>query len=355
MERNVAVMLVGALMVLVAGAGPAAEKAAPAKPESAKAAKAGPAKAVKEAAPRAAEEPDDGIHGLYAGKVGGANTEMPWPIVAASAQVISQGGGAYRVNLMDGGRKKAELAGKLEGGKVALSGPGGEKGAIENGKLTAEAAGAKFVLARTAPRSPAELQKPPPGAVVLLPYEPGKAPSLDEWTNGAWQASADGSMTVAKGDNLTKRQFGDFQLHLEFRLPFEPQGKGQGRGNSGVYIFGLYEIQILDSFGVEPEVHQCGAVYTQTPPRQNACFPPGCWQTYDITFRAPRFDADGKKAADAAVTVVQNGVTVQDKTPVRGPTGAARGKPEVKSGQIRLQDHQHPVKYRNVWIKELKD
>lgn len=339
MRRSVTVMVLAGLTVLALGAWlPAAEKAA-----------------AKAPAPKVVEQPDDGIHGLYAGKVGGANTEMPWPITSASAQVISQAGGAYKVNLLVDGQKKAELAGKLEGGKVALSGAGGEKGTIENGKLTAEAAGAKFVLARTTPRSPAELEKPPAGAVVLLPFEEGKAPPLAEWTNAEWQTSTDGSMTVAKGDNFTKRQFGDFKLHLEFRLPFEPSGKGQGRGNSGVYIFSLYEIQILDSFGLPPAANECAAVYTQTPPKVNACFPPGLWQTYDITFHAARLDADGKKTKDAVVTVVQNGVTVQDQTVVKGPTGAARSKPEVKAGQIKLQDHQHPVKFRNIWIQELKD
>jgi hypothetical protein len=298
--------------------------------------------------------PDDGIQGLYAGKVGAANAELPWPIMGASAQVVSQGGGAYTVNLLIDGQKKAELTGKVEGGKVVLAGSGGEKGLLENGRLTAEAGGAKFVLARAAPKSPTEGLKPPAGAIVLLAMEEGKAPSLAEWTNTQWQTSPDGSMTVSKGDNLTHRPFGDFKLHLEFRIPFEPSGKGQGRGNSGVYIFGLYEIQILDSFGLPPAANECAAVYTQTPPKVNACFPPGFWQTYEITFHAPRFDADGKKTKDAVVTVVQNGVTVQDQTVIKGPTGAARSKPEVKAGQIKLQDHQHPVKFRNIWIQELR-
>ncbi|MBE3098422.1 MAG: DUF1080 domain-containing protein [Planctomycetes bacterium] len=330
MRRSVTVMVLAGLTVLALSAWlPAAEKAA-----------------AKAPAPKVVEQPDDGIHGLYAGAAGAAKAE---------AWVVAQAGGAYKVILLADGQKKGELAGKLEGTKVALAGGGGEKGAIENKKLTAEAAGLKFDLAHTTPKSPAEGAKPPAGAVVLLPFEEGKAPPLAEWTNAEWQTSTDGSMTVAKGDNFTKRQFGDFKLHLEFRLPFEPSGKGQGRGNSGVYIFSLYEIQILDSFGLPPAANECAAVYTQTPPRVNACFPPGLWQTYDITFHAARLDADGKKTKDAVVTVVQNGVTVQDQTVIKGPTGAARGKPEVKAGQIKLQDHQHPVKFRNIWIQELKD
>ena len=335
MRRSIVALLLAGLMAAgLAAWAAAAEKAATAKPDA------------KPPVPKVVEEPDDGIHGLYAGAAGAAKAE---------AWVIAQAGGAYKVVLLADGKKKAELAGKLEGKKVALAGGGGEKGAIENKKLTAEAAGLKFDLAYTTPKSPTDGAKPPPGAVVLLPFEEGKAPSLDEWTNTAWQTSTDGSMTVAKGDNFTQRHFGDFKLHLEFRIPFEPSGKGQGRGNSGVYIFNLYEIQILDSFGRPPAASECAAVYTQTPPKVNACFPPGLWQTYDITFRAARFDADGKKTTDAVVTVVQNGVTVQDQTVVKGPTGAARSKPEVKAGQIKLQDHQHPVKFRNIWIQKLRD
>ncbi|MCX5676071.1 MAG: DUF1080 domain-containing protein [Planctomycetota bacterium] len=331
MRRSVTVMVLAGLTVLAMSAWlPAAEKAA-----------------AKAPAPKVVEEQDDGIQGVYLGADPASEK--------AGAKVVAKGGGAYKVILTTPGNAGIELAGKLDGGKVALTGPDGVGGTIAEKKLTATVGGKKYELAYAVLKAPSLGEKPPAGAIVLLPYEEGKAPPLAEWTNAEWQTSTDGSMTVAKGDNFTKRQFGDFKLHLEFRIPFEPSGKGQGRGNSGVYIFSLYEIQILDSFGLPPAASECAAVYTQTPPKVNACFPPGLWQTYDITFHAARLDADGKKTRDAVVTVVQNGVTVQDQTVVKGPTGAARSKPEVKAGQIKLQDHQHPVKFRNIWIQELKD
>ena len=332
---------------LWASAGAAAEKAAPAK----SAARAEAPKPVK-------EEPLDKVMGDYVGSfVPASGAEA-----RAEAKIVAEGGGSYRAVLLwaaaDGKPARVELAGRGDEKKVSLAGKAGDvewTGAIEEGKLAAQSKDGKVEARFTVRKSPTEGAKPPPGAVVLLPYEEGKPPSLDEWTNAAWQTAPDGSMTVSKGDNFTKRPFGDFRLHLEFRIPFEPGGKGQGRGNSGVYIFNLYEIQILDSFGVAPEAHQCGAVYTQTPPKENACFPPGAWQTYDITFQAAKFDAEGKKTKDAAVTVIQNGVKVQDQTVIKGPTGAARGRAEVKAGPIKLQDHQHPVRYRNIWIVEPKD
>jgi hypothetical protein len=349
------IALAGVLLlgVLAAGSFGAAEKAAPKAGE-----KSAAPKAAKAPAAPVVEAPLDGIMGDYVGTfkpAGGSEAK-------AEAKVVAEAG-AYRAILLPAAAGAArpvriEVAGKLEGAKVPLAGKAGEvewTGSIEGGKLAAESKDGKFDLKFITRKSPTELAKPPAGAVVLLPYEEGKAPSLDEWTNAEWKTAPDGTLTVSKGDNFTKRQFGDFKLHLEFRIPFEPAGKGQGRGNSGVYIFDRYEIQILDSYGLEPEAHQCGAVYTQTPPKENACFPPGSWQTYEITFRAPRFDADGKKTKEAVVTVVQNGVTVQDQTAIKGPTGAASRKPEVKTGPIKLQDHGHPVKYRNMWLVELKE
>jgi hypothetical protein len=206
-----------------------------------------------------------------------------------------------------------------------------------------------------APAAPNLGAKPPAGAVVLIPFEEGKPPSMDTWTNPNWVPQADGSVLPAKGDNRTKREFGDIRLHVEFFIPPEPDARNEDRGNSGVYIHDLYEIQILDSFGQQPAKGSCGAVYLQTAPRVNACLPPGKWQAYDITFRAPRFDEAGKKVKDAVVSVDQNGVTVHDKQAIAGPTGQARGRPEVKKAPLRLQEHGHPVRFRNVWIVELPE
>lgn len=174
----------------------------------------------------------------------------------------------------------------------------------------------------------------------------------------------------------TKRSFKDFTLHIEFRLPYKPNDAlgGQGRGNSGVYIFDRYEVQVLDSFGLHyfenthtqeswkkafqtdigaapasDRTQWCGAMYHEKTPLLNMAYPPLAWQTYEITFTAPKFE-EGKKTANARVTVVQNGVKVQDDYELKRGTGAGGNKPEVPEGIILLQGHGNPVRYRNIWI-----
>ena len=157
------------------------------------------------------------------------------------------------------------------------------------------------------------------------------------------------------GDIITRQPFGDMQLHVEFAEPSPPVGQDQDRGNSGVIIMGLYEIQVLDSYRspTYPD-GQAGAVYGQYPPLVNASRPPGQWQTYDIVFHAPRFDAGGKLLRPAYVTVLQNGVLVQDHVEIHGPT--ATGEPYKAHAEklpLELQDHNHPVRFRNIWVREL--
>jgi hypothetical protein len=141
----------------------------------------------------------------------------------------------------------------------------------------------------------------------------------------------------------------DFRLHLEFRLPFMPYATGQGRGNSGVYIQRRYEVQILDSFGLEGVANECGGLYRQQPPDVNMCLPPLTWQTYDIWFTAARFDGEGNKTANARITVLHNGVPIHNDYEVVAKTGA--GRPEAPEPMpILLQDHGNPVRFQNVWI-----
>jgi len=196
--------------------------------------------------------------------------------------------------------------------------------------------------------------KPPEGAEVLLAYEPGKKPTFEHWDH-AWDASLEGYVTVTKGDLRTRSEFGSMRMHVEFCIPDMPDKKGQAKGNSGVYIMDRYEIQVLDSYGLEPGAGDCGAVYRSIPPKVNACLPPGRWQSYDIEFHAPKFDAEGKKTANVRVTVVQNGITIQDNVEVKGPTGSAKKKPEVPKAILRLQDHGNPVRFRNVWLVPLEE
>lgn len=198
----------------------------------------------------------------------------------------------------------------------------------------------------------------PSDAIVLF-----DGTSLDNWTdkNGGktkWELK-DGMMLSVKGAGYiyTKQGFGDCQLHIEWRTPPKVEGDGQGRGNSGVFLQGLYEVQVLDSYENETYVNgQAASIYKQYVPLVNACRPPGEWQTYDIIYTAPRFDANGMLVRSGYVTVIQNGVLVQNHVELRGPT-TYTGIPKYKAHEdklpLALQDHGNPVAYRNIWIREL--
>lgn len=165
---------------------------------------------------------------------------------------------------------------------------------------------------------------------------------------------ADGIATVTGGSLITKQHFGDAQLHLEFATPTEISADSQGRGNSGVYLQGRYEVQVLDSY--ENQTYpdgQCGAVYGQAPPLVNACRKPGEWQTYDIIFRSARYDEAGKQTAPAAVSVLHNGVLIQNNHEFTGSTTASMQGEGPGDGPIYLQDHGNPLRYRNLWIRPL--
>jgi len=156
------------------------------------------------------------------------------------------------------------------------------------------------------------------------------------------------------GSIATKRKFKDFKLHVEFRTPFMPEARGQGRGNSGVYLQNRYEIQVLDSYGLKGADNECGGIYKVGVPMVNMCLPPMQWQTYDITFQAPRFGSSGNQETDAVVTVVHNGVTIHDQRKLPGPTGGALDNNISEPGGIYLQDHGNPVQFRNIWLVEQK-
>jgi hypothetical protein len=165
-----------------------------------------------------------------------------------------------------------------------------------------------------------------------------------------WRLLKDGVMEVRKGKGsiVTKKKFTNFKLHVEFRTPFMPDARGQGRGNSGVYLQERYEVQVLDSYGLEGEDNECGGIYKIGKPLVNMCAPPTQWQTYDITFYAP-----GNERENAQVTVVHNGVTIHDELKLPKPTGGALNSDVNKPGGIYLQDHGNPVQYRNIWLVEL--
>jgi hypothetical protein len=199
----------------------------------------------------------------------------------------------------------------------------------------------------------------PSDAIVLL----GTGSDLGAWqmANGSaptWMMK-DGVLQTGKGMLSTKQQFTDLQVHVEFATPSEVKGDSQGRGNSGVFLLGVFEIQVLDSYqNITYPDGQAAAMYGQYPPLVNAARAPGQWQTYDIAFTAPRFSPDGKLEKPAIVTVIHNGVVVHHATPFWGPTrhrSVLPYTPEMAKGPLALQDHGNPVRYRNIWVRELKE
>ncbi len=206
---------------------------------------------------------------------------------------------------------------------------------------------------------PGTNQTAPSDAIVLF-----DGTHLNEWFNtkdssaAKWDIGKDGSLTVrpGNGDITTKRLFGDCQLHLEFRTPAVVQGEGQGRGNSGIFLQNRYELQVLDCYENKTYSNgQTGSVYKQQIPLVNACRKPGEWQAYDIIFTAPRFNPDGILIAPGRVTLIHNGVLVQNNVEIKGTTEYI-GLPKYHAhgkAPIRLQDHSNPVSFRNIWIREL--
>jgi len=211
-----------------------------------------------------------------------------------------------------------------------------------------------------------ELWSPVPPSVRAID---GAAPSdaivlfdgrdLAEWREPIWKVE-DGAVTVVAktGSLVTKRAFGDVQLHIEWRTPAVVEGEGQGRGNSGIFLMERYEVQVLDSFENSTYVNgQAGSIYKQHAPLVNASRGPGEWQSYDILFTAPRFRTDGSVERAATFTVLHNGVLIQNHVEVKGTTttyiGEPKYEPHLVQAPLALQDHGNPVSYRNIWIREL--
>ncbi len=193
-------------------------------------------------------------------------------------------------------------------------------------------------------------QKAPEGATVLL-----AGANLDAWNvQPHWVIDGEGAMHIQGSSIVSKAEFGDALYHVEFMCPFMPDESGQGRGNSGVYLQGRYEVQVLDSYGDAPADNLCGGIYQKATPVVCAALPPLQWQTYDIEFTAPKFDAAGKKTSDAMITVVHNGVTIHDKVVLPSCTPGGVSGDEAAAGPILLQDHGNTVRYRNIWVQTKK-
>lgn len=264
------------------------------------------------------------------------------------AQVIARGDGQYEVVLLPGGLPGAGWNGK---DKIALQGATQDQtvqlkgenwtGSIAKGTLTAKGA-ESLELKKTYRVSPSMGAKPPEGAIVLF-----DGSSVEGWENAKIE---DGKLLGVGG--RTKQKFRNFTLHLEFRSPYMPKARGQGRGNSGMYLLDQYECQILDSFGLSGENNECGGFYTIQKPNVNMCLPPMSWQTYDVDFTAAKFDDSGKKVHDAIVTMKQNGILIHDKFDLSRNTPGGGINDESKPGALFLQNHGDAVRFRNIWIVE---
>ncbi len=284
---------------------------------------------------------------------------------AVVVQVIALGGRRYRALVLPEFDKRTPplvvLEGRESNGRVALEGEtqdgaawtGTMEGERLAGTVRGEEAGT-FQMVRVVRLSPTLRAKPPEGAIVLF-----DGSDLEQWEHPggrpcAWKLLKSGAMEVVPGTGsvVSKRRFTDHKVHVEFRLPFMPEARGQGRANSGVYLQGRYELQVLDSYGLEGRENECGAVYGIARPRVNMCAPPLLWQTYDIEFRAPRFDEAGRKVGHACMTVFHNGVKVHDQVEVPRPT-AGGGGDESAPGPLLFQDHGNPLQCRNIWVVEL--
>jgi hypothetical protein len=297
----------------------------------------------------------------YMGEYKGTYHPDSMTTMKAFAQVIAEGDDVhYRIVIkatpneenQDGA--DIEIYGHRQGSTVHIGDRAGGyrwEGQIRNGRLSVRSGyGQHFELDKFVRKSPKEGLKPPQDAVVLLPFKDGVKPDMSAWTNSQWKRLENGAMQVNKGGNNTKEQFGDIEhFHLEFKLPLEPNKRGQGRANSGVYFAGQFEVQVLDSFGLTHTSGDCAGLYNRARARVNACLPPETWQTYDVKFRAPRLNADGSIKENARITVHQNGIKVQDDVEIPYSGNRWKGKSEA-TGPIHLQDHSHPIQYRNLWL-----
>lgn len=284
--------------------------------------------------------PDFVVQGEYVGTIGEK--------AKVGAQVIALGNGNFDAVLYTNGlpgagwdgKSTVRLKGKTSDGAPVFTGKN-FRGTIKDGQFAGTAENdVRFALKKIERQSPTLGATPPPGAIVLF-----DGTNTDAWSLG--KMMEDHLLGVPA---TTKQKFENFLLHIEFRTPFMPFSRGQGRGNSGVYLADQYEVQVLDSFGLAGLDNECGGIYQQAKPLVNMCFPPLSWQTYDIEFRAARFAPDEKtKRQNAVVTVRHNGVPIHYDLELKHPTPGGN-RADEHPGPIFLQNHGNPVRFRNIWI-----
>jgi hypothetical protein len=207
-----------------------------------------------------------------------------------------------------------------------------------------------IVLTKLTRKSPTLGKMPPEGATVLF-----DGSSTNEWQGGRLDKQT-GLLNTDGQDIKSKKRFSNYTVHLEFMLPYRPAARGQGRGNSGFYQVMQYEVQILDSFGLEGKNNECGGIYSQIDCKVNACLPPLQWQTYDVEFTNAVADPSNPKkpAQRSRITCKHNGIVIHDNVEIPGPTGGAWNEPEGTPGPFLLQGHGNPLQFRNIWVVEKK-
>jgi hypothetical protein len=291
--------------------------------------------------------PDYALQGEY------ASADAP-----VAAQVIARGRGVFELVVFEGGLPGAgwnadppmRMTGARGGdGTVRFQLDAGaldahlRQGSLRLLGLNGRSDGSGIDVGRIERHSPTEAAVAPPGAVVVFAEATETSAGINATDGGVdargWLAAG------AESDD----SFGSALIHLEFQTPFMPNSFGQARGNSGVYLQGRYEVQVLDSFGLDPASNDSAGIYEVSVPLLNMSFPPLQWQTYDIEFEAAVFSADGRKTAPASVSVRHNGVLVQDRVAVPAPTGLGDSEAPTP-GRLLLQNHLNPVYYRNVWV-----
>ena len=291
-----------------------------------------------------------------------------------AAQVINVRPGEYHLKFFQQHDKRADLyfsgPGRLEDGEIRFSMDGWE-GRVNGEGLSGTGRGhgqdVAFRMKKVVRSSPTLGAAPPPGALVLF-----DGSNLDQWQHDggravSWHKLDNGVMEVRSarsneerqqgigGDIRTKKDFADCRVHLEFRYPVEPGRAGQGRGNSGFFLQGSYEVQILNSYGLDGLWNECGALYKLSPPQVNAARPPMEWQTYDVEYKASVWK-DGKKVSPPRITVYHNGVLIHKDAEVSHATAhafEARSQEPQGPGPIRLQDHGNAIQFRNIWVAPL--
>ncbi len=293
------------------------------------------------------EDPDFMIQGEY----GIAAPGQDWGV-----QVVALGAGQFDAYLLKDGlpgcgwdrsKIRVKLHGTRKNGIVTMaSAEGGVKATISKSRIVVLQNNRKIAnLRRIKRKSPTLGKKPPQGAVVLFN---GSQKSAELWTKGKVK---NGLLPILEDHLTTKQTFGDYHLHLEFRTPYKPYARGQQRGNSGVYHQGRYETQVLDSFGLEGRDNECGGIYSIAQSDLNMCYPPLTWQTYDVDFRAARFDNSQTVTEPACMTVRLNDVVIHENQDLPKTTTAAPVKTVTPApGPIHIQHHGNPVTYRNIWI-----